>query len=209
MRDLRSLAPIRLRYDTPAGSVQVRLVRRRDARALQVLLAENRGWLRPWEATHPDGRGLEPGSFSMRPSIRWALRRFRDGTSIPLVMEWNGEVAGQLTVSEISGGALRSAQLGYWLGAEFAGLRITPISVALTVDYLFDVAGLHRVEICLVPENHNSRRVVEKLGLRFEGVRERYIHINGEWADHEAYAVTREELPQGLLRRYIAAHAAA
>jgi len=44
--------------------------------------------------------------------------------------------------------------------------------------------------------------VVEKLGLRDEGVRERFLHIQGQWRDHRTFAVTREEVPEGLLARW-------
>ncbi|MGO1674020.1 MAG: GNAT family N-acetyltransferase [Canibacter sp.] len=185
------------------GDVSVRLVRLRDARRLQQLLADNRGWLRQWEATHPLGRSAEPGSFPLRPSLRGQLRSFKDGSVIPLVLQVRGEVAGQVTVSELSQGALQSAQIGYWIAQEYAGQGAMPTAVALTVDYLFGALGLHRVEICLVPENVPSQRVVEKLGFRHEGTRERYIHIDGRWADHFAYALTTEDVPGGVLTRYL------
>lgn len=185
------------------GDVSVRLVRLKDARPLQELLANNRGWLRQWEATHPLGRSAEPGSFSLRPSLRSQLRAMKDGTTIPLVLEVEGEVAGQVTVSELSQGALQSAQIGYWIAQEYAGRGAMPVAVALTVDFLFGGLGLHRVEICMIPENTPSRRVVEKLQFRHEGFRERYIHINGQWADHLSYALTSEEQPEGVLAHYL------
>jgi ribosomal-protein-alanine N-acetyltransferase len=43
---------------------------------------------------------------------------------------------------------------------------------------------------------------VEKLGFRDEGVRARYLHINGEWCDHRTFALTVEDVPDGLLRRW-------
>jgi ribosomal-protein-alanine N-acetyltransferase len=58
------------------------------------------------------------------------------------------------------------------------------------------------MEICIRPENAASRRVVEKLGFRYEGFRERYIHINGAWRDHVCFAVTAEEVPHGVLARW-------
>jgi ribosomal-protein-alanine N-acetyltransferase len=36
--------------------------------------------------------------------------------------------------------------------------------------------------------------VVRKLGLRDEGMRERYLHIDGEWRDHRSFALTTEDL---------------
>jgi ribosomal-protein-alanine N-acetyltransferase len=58
------------------------------------------------------------------------------------------------------------------------------------------------MEICIRPENAPSLRVVEKLGFRYEGLRRRFIHINGEWRDHFAFALVAEEVPQGVLRRW-------
>jgi ribosomal-protein-alanine N-acetyltransferase len=79
-----------------------------------------------------------------------------------------------------------------------------PTALALVVDHCFGVARLHRVEANIRPENAASRRVVEKLGFRLEGTRERYIHIAGAWRDHLSYALTVEEVPGGLLRRWLA-----
>lgn len=183
------------------GRVGLRPIHRRDAATLEHLLTQNRGWLAPWEATYPGGGGTVPGSVSMRPVIRALRQQLRIGTGVAFVVTFDGQVVGQLSVAEISGGALRSAQLGYWVSQHVAGRGITPAAVALTIDYLFEVLRLHRVEICIRPENAASLRVVEKLGLRHEGRRERYIHIAGSWCDHEAFAVTREEVPQGMLAR--------
>jgi len=52
---------------------------------------------------------------------------------------------------------------------------------------------LHRLEICIVPRNHNSRRVMDKLSIREEGVAVRALEINGTWEDHVRYGLTLEE----------------
>ena len=44
-----------------------------------------------------------------------------------------------------------------------------------------------------MPRNARSIRVIEKLGMRFEGVAERYLLIDGVWEDHRMYAMTLEE----------------
>ena len=62
---------------------------------------------------------------------------------------------------------------------------------------------MHRMEICIRPENAPSLRVVEKLGFRYEGLRRRYIHINGDWRDHFCFALVAEEIPVGVLRRWL------
>lgn len=188
-----------------AGRVGVRLIRVSDAAQLERLLRENRSWLSPWEATHPSGSTVVPGSVSMRPTIRLLRRQLKAGTGVPCVMTYDGSVVGQLSISEVSGGALRSAQIGYWVSQHVAGRGITTTAVALAVDYLFQALGLHRVEICIRPENTASLRVVEKLGMRYEGRRLAYIHIDDHWCDHDSYALTREDVPAGLLARLMGA----
>jgi len=83
-----------------------------------------------------------------------------------------------------------------------AGRGRRPTAVARAVDHGFSTAGLHRIEVNVRPENVASRRVVEKLGFRDEGVRPRMLHIDGAWRDHISYALTVEDVPGGLLRRW-------
>ena len=185
------------------GPISIRLVKPRDAKVLQAELLGNRSWLRPWEATSPDGAV----SFDMRAGIRRLLQQYRDGGGIPLVMEYDGEVTGQLNVWGIARGSLASATIGYWVSERFAGRDITPTSVALATDLCFSELGLHRMEICIRPENRASLRVVEKLGFRYEGLRRRYIHIAGDWRDHYAFALVREDVAEGVLQRWVSGRA--
>ncbi len=62
--------------------------------------------------------------------------------------------------------------------------------------FAFDELHLHRLEICIVPRNTNSRRVMDVLNIREEGVALRYLEINGAWEDHVRYAITAEEWEQ-------------
>lgn len=180
------------------GDVTLRPIRVRDAKVLERELMENRSWLRKWEATNP----YAPMSFDTRASIRSLLSHARSGHGLPFVVENQGELAGQLNVSSITWGSLSSATIGYWVGQKFAGKSITPTAVALATDFCFTQLGLHRMEICIRPENTPSLRVVEKLGFRYEGLRRRFIHINGDWRDHFCFALVAEEIPQGVLRRW-------
>ncbi len=181
------------------GKVVIRPIRLRDARVLERELLDNRGWLRKWEATNPHGAM----SFDVRASIRSLQSNARAGFGLPFAIEYDGEFAGQLNVSGITYGSLSSATIGYWVSERFAGLGVTPTAVALASDYAFFQVGMHRIEICIRPENAPSLRVVEKLGFRYEGLRRRYIHINGDWRDHFCFALVAEELPTGVLRRWL------
>ena len=144
---------------------------------------ENRTWLRKWEATNPVG----PMSFDVRSSIRHLQSNARAGLGLPFIIEYQGELAGQLNVSSISYGSVSMATIGYWVSERFAGKGLTPTAVALASDHCFFTVGLHRIEICIRPENTNSLRVVEKLGLQQVGYAPRFLHIDGAWRDHRLY----------------------
>lgn len=186
--------------DLVDGDVRLRPLKRRDGDAWMVLRARNVGWLEPWDATSPDPpRGPRPtfGQF-----VRALAAQARDGSALPFAIEHRRELVGQLTVSSIQYGSLRSAAIGYWVSQHVAGRGITPTAVALATDHCFGVLDLHRVEVNIRPENGPSLRVVEKLGFRDEGLRERYLHIQGRWCDHRTFALTTEDVPEGLVTRW-------
>lgn len=181
------------------GDVKLRVAKMRDSKQLEKLILGNRPWLRPWEATNPEA----PNSFDVRGQLRGLLRQLDDQSGMPFVIEVEEEVQGQLNVANVMYGSVSSAVLGYWVSPEVAGRGVMPTAVALVTDYLMDKVGLHRVEINVRPENTASLRVIQKLGFRYEGLKQRYIHINGDWRDHYVFALTKEELPTGLLNIFV------
>jgi ribosomal-protein-alanine N-acetyltransferase len=194
-----NLAIVPLSFVLTHGDVQLRVIRMRDVKALERVLLDNRGWLKKWEATLPEA----PRSFDVRGMVRNLLRSLDDRNGVPFVIQFDGEVVGQLNVANILCGSVSSAVIGYWVSEAYAGKSIAPISVALATDYLFNVVGLHRVEIAIRPENLSSLRVVEKLGFRYEGLKQNYIHIDGAFRDHYIFALTHEEVYSGVLNRWL------
>ncbi|QTE28952.1 GNAT family N-acetyltransferase [Pengzhenrongella sicca] len=188
------------------GDVRLRPLRRRDGRAWLALRAANTEWLDPWEASSPAN---VPGPLpTFGEFVRAMSAQARGGSALPFAVDYRGELVGQLTVSSIVYGSLRSAAIGYWVSQRVAGRGIIPTATALAGDHCFRVLGLHRLEINIRTENAPSLRVVTKLGFRDEGVRERYLHIAGQWCDHRTFALTAEEVPEGLLARWHATNAA-
>lgn len=165
---------------------------RADKREFLALRAANSAWTGPWDSTAP---GAGAVSMSYGQLIRFQDREAHEGRLLPFAVDVDGALAGQMHLFGISRGALLSAAAGYWIGEQYAGRSITPYALAMLIDHAFSGAGLHRVEVNIRPDNHASLRVVEKLGLREEGMRRRYLHINGSWHDHLTFAVTSEELP--------------
>ncbi|MCL2735769.1 MAG: GNAT family N-acetyltransferase [Propionibacteriaceae bacterium] len=190
--------PVTLRY----GRLLLTPFRRRDVDEVSAVRTRNISWLSPWDATSPKPSGVALSS-DKRARFMWdqAVR----GVSVPWLIRWahlsERPVIGQCTISNIIYGSAQCASIGYWIDQRYAGRSITPAAVAMATDYAFSAVGLHRIEICIRPENTPSLRVVEKLGFRYEGLRPRYIHIAGDWRDHEVFALTPDEVPEGVLAR--------
>ena len=179
-----------------SAPVILRALRGKDRREWEALRAENIEWLLPWEATSP-----EPAStrVAFRHLVRQFDREAAAGRLLPFVIEMEGRLVGQMHLFGIAWGSLRSASAGYWVAKSVAGQGVMPLALAAACDHAFGGLGLHRVEVNIRPENTASLRVVEKLGFREEGVRLRYLHIDGEWRDHRSFALTSEDLGQSSL----------
>lgn len=184
-----------------------------DARACHEARAANNSWLTPWNTTNPEA----PPRPSRARRVAAKVRQTPAGCYAPALLTrlhallrtaacwviwYDGHFAGQITVFRIAWGPLRSAEVGYWVDERFAGRGIMPTALAMTVDHCFQAMRLHRIEAGVQPENKASRRAVEKLGFRHEGVRERQVHVDGAWRDHICYAITAEEVSGGLLARW-------
>ncbi|MNH39894.1 putative ribosomal N-acetyltransferase YdaF [compost metagenome] len=93
----------------------------------------------------------------------------------------DGELAGQITISNIVRGVAQYGDLGYFIDHAVQGKGYTTAAAQLILDYAFRALALHRVQAAILLHNDASRRVLEKNGFQAEGVARRYLKINGEW----------------------------
>ena len=124
-----------------------------------------------------------PGARPESGSARWAAATGSGSSS-------TDRFVGEITLSSIQRGPFQNAFVGYWVDEAMAGHGLAPEATVVVLRFAFEDARLHRVEVAIVPRNRASRRVVEKLGLREEGVAVRYLEIDGQWEDHVRYAMT-------------------
>jgi ribosomal-protein-alanine N-acetyltransferase len=177
-----------------AGVVRLRPVRMRDAAQWSRIRLADRHHLEPWEPN----AGVEwtvRHSVSSWPVMCSSLRsEARKGRMLPYAIELNGQFAGQLTIGNVTHGALRSAWIGYWVTRSATGRGVATGALALGLDHCFGPVALHRVEATVRPENAASRAVLAKVGFREEGLLRRYLEVDGAWRDHLLVALTTEEV---------------
>jgi ribosomal-protein-alanine N-acetyltransferase len=151
-------------------------------------------WLTRWEpqriAGQPDP-SRDRDAFAVRCSARQRERQLGTGYGFGIFV--GGDFCGEINLSAVQRGPFQSSYVGYWMDEARAGQGYVPEALVVLARFAFEDLHLHRVQIAIIPRNQASRRVVEKLNIREEGVALRYLEINGSWEDHVRYAITSEE----------------
>ena len=154
----------------------------------------NDQWLTPWEPLRPANL-MDPtrdrDAFTSRCNARDRDRQAGIAYSYGVFV--GSDFAGEINLNGVVRGAQQGGTIGSWIDRDKAGHRYIAEGVAAVLRFAFEQLHLHRVEICIVPRNLNSRRVVEVLGMRDEGTAQRFLEINGTWEDHIRYGITVEE----------------
>ncbi|MFC7864239.1 GNAT family N-acetyltransferase [Streptomyces murinus] len=104
----------------------------------------------------------------------------------------SGEIAGFINVNNIVRGGFRCGALGYGAFAHAAGRGLMREGLDLVIGHVFGPLGLHRLEINAQPENLASAALARGAGFRLEGFSPKMIYIDGDWRDHERWALTAE-----------------
>jgi len=166
-----------------------------DVPELRHLLRANADHLRPWEPA--PNAGEDPTSLTVVANRVTRQRRDwkRDHSYALLVTSRApGEpIVGRVTLGGVLRGAFQNAYLGYWIDREHQRQGLMSEAVGGAFAFAFGVAGLHRVQIAIMPRNPGSLRVMEKIGVRREGTSERYLQIAGRWEDHAIFGITADE----------------
>ena len=165
-----------------------------DFEAWSEVRVRNEEWLTKWEPLrHP--KAPDPttnrDAFASRCSARDRERQSGVGYAFGIFVD--NAFAGEINLNNVLRGAMQSVTIGYWIDEARAGKSYMSEAVLAATRFALEDLQLHRVEICIIPRNHNSRRVMEKLGFREEGIAERFLEINGVWEDHVRYGFTIEE----------------
>ncbi|MCM2129783.1 GNAT family N-acetyltransferase [Larsenimonas rhizosphaerae] len=122
------------------------------------------------------------------------LRRYgSDAHCSYLARAGDGSLVGCINVNHMVHGALQSAYLGYYAFSPNQGRGLMKAALGAVISRAFETHRLHRLEANIQPANARSVGLVTALGFRLEGYSPRYLYIDGQWRDHERYAITAEE----------------
>ena len=174
--------------------IALRSLKKEDFIHWQEVRQQNHDWLTKWEPLRSPGQkdpAKDINVFEAR--CRSRQRESQLGTGWGFGIFIGDCFIGEINLNNVTRGAFQSSHVGYWISEDKAGNNYTPEALVVLMRFAFEELALHRLQISIVPRNISSRRVMEKLNLRCEGLSEKYLEIGGTWEDHLRFAVTSEE----------------
>ena len=172
--------------------VYLRHPRRSDLDEFTRLVIASRRFLHPW---------VTPASTPEAYASYLQYARRKSVCACLICRTGDLRIIGVCNLSQIFLGNLKSAFLGYWIGAKFAGQGYMTEALGLVLSYAFEDLRLHRIEANVQPDNLNSKALVARLGFRLEGFSPRYLKVAGRWKDHERWAICCEEWAEKKLEQ--------
>jgi [ribosomal protein S5]-alanine N-acetyltransferase len=155
-----------------------------DAGAFLAAMRRSEALHHPWVTAPRDSSGWR----------RYLERLERDSEAGFLVrLKIDNAICGVVNLNVITFDALCSAYISYYGVAGYVDQGYMKEGLSQVVRHAFDKLGLHRLEANIQPDNAASIALARAVGFRYEGYSPRYLMINGEWRDHERWAILADE----------------
>lgn len=126
--------------------------------------------------------------------LRCISQRYRTGDCIDwaIIHRQSGKMIGTCGFARIDY-ANDCAEIGYVLNPDFQRCGIAAEAARAVIKFGFEALELERIEARYMTENTPSRRVMEKCGMLFEGVRRKGAKVKDKYCDVGVCAITKED----------------
>jgi len=159
-----------------------------DAPALQILLRE-------WDVASTTGRIPHPYEEGMAEEyIRRILKdnNLGDKVVFAIIHRREGFLIGGISL-EAERKEAESMQLGFWIGKPYWNQGYCTEAAQVIMNYGFKVLGLHRIYARHFTRNPSSGRVLQKIGMKYEGTLRDAFKRWGKFEDLVCYGILRNE----------------
>ncbi len=172
----------------PGGGVRLRHPKWADYDDWAALRRSNETFLTPWEPEW-DPNHLNRNSYRLR--LNGFKHMIADGTGYPfhIFRDSDNRLIGACNITQVQQYPANSAHLGYWIGEDYSRQGYARAAVRAAIRYCFDNLGLHRINAAVQENNAPSVNLLKAVGFTHEGTARGFLKINGQWRDHEIYAL--------------------
>jgi [ribosomal protein S5]-alanine N-acetyltransferase len=174
----------------------LRQVRLTDAREIAELHTDSYAkHLRPWSPQAMPHESIAEAVADFESFTLLAMERWADDLDyrFAIVLKETGKIIGLIGITNIIRGVSRAGFIGYWIGADHLNKGYATEATVLSMQYAFEMLGLHRVNLWIAEDNAASLRIVEKLSLRYEGTVIKALFLGSEWKDTKSFGIIVDE----------------
>ena len=105
-----------------------------------------------------------------------------------------GQPIGSISVVNMDD-RVEKVEIGYCMGRNWWHMGIMTEALRAVIEFLFDDAGVNRIEARHDPRNPHSGGVMRKCGMKYEGTARQADRNNQGICDAAIYAILRSDLP--------------
>ncbi|MFN8576581.1 MAG: GNAT family protein [Candidatus Sericytochromatia bacterium] len=168
--------------------ISLKQLEKEDAIFLFELVNSNREYLKKWLPWLDTNKTIQ----DTEKFINISTEKYNGNKGFELGIWLKNEIVGVIGIHEINWDKGQTA-IGYWIGEKYQGKGLVSKSVKFILDYCFTELELKKVYIRAAIQNTKSRNIPERLGFKFEGVRELAENLYGNIVDHSVYSITFED----------------
>ena len=165
----------------------IRPPRRRDWKAWGKLRISSYEFLIKWEP-YWDLDKCNRSTYMRQLRLQRTRAAYDQAYSFLCFRKSDKSLLGGINVSNIERGVMQTGNIGYWLGKDFTSKGYMYESIYTLLPYIFDQIKLNRVQAYTLEENKSSRKLLESLNFKKEGILRNSMKINNVWRDHILYS---------------------
>ena len=126
--------------------------------------------------------------------LSYVIPRYKSGefSDWALIERETGKMIGTCGFTSFNTAA-NSAEVGYVLHRAYWGKELAPEALRAVVRFGFEYLGLRRIEARYIVGNERSLRVMEKVGMKFEGVLRDSMFVKGEYVSVGIASILADE----------------
>ncbi|MBB6733882.1 GNAT family N-acetyltransferase [Cohnella zeiphila] len=171
----------------------LRALELRDAEAIETLAGDKEVADTTLGIPHPYPAGSAPAFIRARREAAAG----GDGYSFAVTLDSDGAFIG--IVGLHINKSHRTAELAYWIGKPYWGAGYGTEAASRVVEFAFEELKLNRVFAAAMTRNPASYRVMEKIGMKHEGVLRQHIRKGEGYEDLRYYGLLQSDFrrPEG------------
>lgn len=162
-----------------------------DAVAWREARLRERARIEPWWADSPQTWEERHSESAWVTGLLHARAEARAGRALPLVIEIDGELAGEANLEWIAPHT-STAELSVWVDSRWVRKGASGVAGRLLYDYAFDRLGLHRLIAPIATGNVGAALGARRMGMVKEGTMAGFLEVGGERRDHDLWALTAD-----------------